>query len=717
MVWLTGASLSLCAVMIISLLLVVVWEGSKAFWVRPIDTLTLTDGSVVMGVPMDEESYEPSAEEARTLAALLARPDAARGAFDDAGRPLRRLYRVGNREFNAQPFLWVPLHTIARLERDPSAVLIERVSWGVWIGRPEGIVELASKEAGAQPRSIATGTEATLEAFARLHGEALERRRTIERINTDDVGRLNKQIESVRLDLRNVELRRGEPGSVRSPLLGVAGFVAVLVLAFVAAAVAVLRARSMLMAAPGAGGAARLTAAGAAVVAVLAGLLVSLEHPWSARTLSAAEVEEAKASGAAVVAGLESRYEQIREESRRLEAEDARVRLLVRSAAGQLAPLRQSDTDQPMLLSQVVRAVPANAMSLGERVSVYLERWGEFLFAQPRESNTEGGIFPVIFGTVILTILLSVVVVPLGVVAALYLREYATQGPLTSAVRIAVNNLAGVPSIVYGVFGLGFFCYSVGSFVDGGPSDPWPVAVWWGMVAAVGSLVLLGVWSGQAAAPARGQTPGAWQRRAARAGLLLWIGCCALAVAAIAGTPYFEGFYRARQPSPTFGTKGLLWASLTLALLTLPVVIVATEEAIAAVPRSMREGSYACGGSKWQTIQRIVLPRAMPGIMTGMILAMARGAGEVAPLMLVGAVKLAPELVVSADFPFVHLDRSFMHLGFHIYDVGLQGPDSQAARPIVWCTTLVLIVIVVLLTTTAVQIRAGLRRKYLGGTF
>ena len=155
-----------------------------------------------------------------------------------------------------------------------------------------------------------------------------------------------------------------------------------------------------------------------------------------------------------------------------------------------------------------------------------------------------------------------------------------------------------------------------------------------------------------------------------------------------------------------------MWASLTLALLTLPVVIVATEEALSAVPNSMREGSYACGASKWQTIRRIVLPRAMPGIMTGMILAIARGAGEVAPLMLVGAVKLAPELPLDGVFPFLHGSRSFMHLGFHIYDVGFQSPNSEAARPMVFTTTLLLIAIVALLNITAIRLRSRLRRRY-----
>ena len=161
----------------------------------------------------------------------------------------------------------------------------------------------------------------------------------------------------------------------------------------------------------------------------------------------------------------------------------------------------------------------------------------------------------------------------------------------------------------------------------------------------------------------------------------------------------------------------MLWASLTLALLTLPVVIVATEEALAAVPGSMREGSYACGASKWQTMRRIVLPRAGPGIMTGMVLAMARGAGEVAPLMLVGAVKLAPELPMDGQFPFLHPDRSFMHLGFHIYDVGFQSQNSQAAQPLVFTTTLLLIAIVLVLNVTAIWVRSRLRRKFSSDKF
>lgn len=295
-------------------------------------------------------------------------------------------------------------------------------------------------------------------------------------------------------------------------------------------------------------------------------------------------------------------------------------------------------------LADIVRAYPANKLTLPQKIKIYLERIWEFLSDEPREANSEGGVFPAIFGTVMMTLLMSVAVVPLGVLAALYLREYAKSGAVVAAVRIAINNLAGVPSIVFGVFGLGFFCYIVGGGID-------------------------------------------------------------------------RWFFEARLPNPTFGTGGILWASLTLALLTLPVVIVATEEALASVPNSMREGSYACGAGKWQTLRRVVLPQAMPGILTGTILAMARGAGEVAPLMLVGAVKLAPELPFDHRFPFFHLERSFMHLGFHIYDLGFQSQNSEAAKPIVYATTLLLILVILTLNMSAVYLRNRLRRRFVVGHF
>ncbi len=300
--------------------------------------------------------------------------------------------------------------------------------------------------------------------------------------------------------------------------------------------------------------------------------------------------------------------------------------------------------EKSIAMGQIVSYSFPNAMNFWQRLGFFFHRLWIFVSDEPREANTEGGIFPAIFGTFVMTLLLSVAVTPFGVLAAIYLREYARQGLFVRSVRIAVNNLAGVPSIVFGVFGLGFFVYLVGGTID-------------------------------------------------------------------------RFFFSEYLPTPTFGTGGILWASLTLALMTVPVVIVATEESLAAVPRGVREGSLACGASKWQTILRVVLPASAPGILTGLILAMARGAGEVAPLMLVGVVKLAPSLPLDGAYPFLHLDQKFMHLGFHIYDLGFQSPDSEAAKPMVFATTFFLILLVVLLNLGAIVIRERLRRKYSTGAF
>lgn len=290
-------------------------------------------------------------------------------------------------------------------------------------------------------------------------------------------------------------------------------------------------------------------------------------------------------------------------------------------------------------LAKVVRLYQPNAMGVGDKMVHYGRKLIEFLTDSPREANTEGGIFPAIFGTVMMVIIMSIIVTPFGVIAAVYLREYARQGFTTRLIRIAVNNLAGVPSVVYGVFGLGFFVYIVGGNID-------------------------------------------------------------------------RLFYPEAAPAPVFGTPGLLWASITLALLTLPVVIVSTEEGLARIPKSIREGSLALGATKVETLWRTVLPMASPAMMTGLILAVARAAGEVAPLMLVGVVKLAPSLPLDGNFPFLHLDRKFMHLGFHIYDVGFQSPNVEAARPLVYATSLLLVIVIVGLNLAAVKIRNHLREKY-----
>lgn len=288
---------------------------------------------------------------------------------------------------------------------------------------------------------------------------------------------------------------------------------------------------------------------------------------------------------------------------------------------------------------KVVRAYRPNAMSVFDKTGFYLAKLWEFLSADPREANTEGGIFPAIFGTVLMVMIMAVLVTPFGVIAAVYLREYAAQGPLTRLIRIAVNNLAGVPSVVYGVFGLGFFVYFLGGSID-------------------------------------------------------------------------ELFFPESLPAPTFGTPGLIWASLTLAILTVPVVIIATEEGLARVPRAIREGSLALGATKAETLWRTVLPMTASAMITGLILAVARAAGEVAPLMLVGVVKLAPSLALDGNPPFLHLDRKFMHLGFHIYDVGFQSPNVEAARPLVYATSLLLVILIIVLNLTAIRIRNSLREKY-----
>lgn len=304
------------------------------------------------------------------------------------------------------------------------------------------------------------------------------------------------------------------------------------------------------------------------------------------------------------------------------------------------AIMRTADnTEVEIKLAQIVRAFQPNKMSIPEKLGFYVEKLVEFTTEDPREANTEGGIFPAIFGTVLMVIVMSIMVTPLGVVAAVYLREYAHQGAFTRILRIAVNNLAGVPSIVYGVFGLGFFIYFVGSGID-------------------------------------------------------------------------DAFFPEALPSPTFGTGGMLWASITLAILTLPVVIVATEEGLSRIPRSIREGSLALGATKAETLWRVVLPMASPAMMTGVILAIARAAGEVAPLMLVGVVKLAPSLPLDGNYPYLHLDQKFMHLGFHIYDVGFQSPNVEAARPLVYATSFLLVVVIAMLNLSAVAIRNRLRERY-----
>lgn len=253
----------------------------------------------------------------------------------------------------------------------------------------------------------------------------------------------------------------------------------------------------------------------------------------------------------------------------------------------------------------------------------------EFLSAAPTEGMTSGGIFPAIYGTAVMTLLMTVAVMPVGVVTAVYLHEYAPPGSrLAALVRIAVTNLAGVPSIVFGLFGLGFFVQFVGRGLDRAFSEP--------------------------------------------------------------------GVLRYGQPA-------LIWAALTLAILTLPVVIVSTEEALRAVPREHRDASLALGATRSQTLRRVVLPGALSGILTGAILAVARGAGEVAPILFTGVAYFLPDLPTS---PF----SQFMHLGYHTYVLATQSPDVEATRPLLYGTVLVLLALTFALNAVAIAIRTRTRR-------
>ncbi len=257
----------------------------------------------------------------------------------------------------------------------------------------------------------------------------------------------------------------------------------------------------------------------------------------------------------------------------------------------------------------------------------------EFISAEPRKGMTEGGIFPAIFGTVALTLLMTIAAVPAGVATAIYLAEYASSdSKLARAVRVCIANLAGVPSIVFGLFGLGFFISAVGHSVD---------------------------------------------------------------------HAVFDG-------KPTYGAPALVWAALTLAVLTLPVVVVATEEALRAVPREVRDASLALGATKLQTIFRVVLPDALGGILTGAILAVSRGAGEVAPIMFTGAAYFLPYLPS-------HLNDQFMNLGYHVYVLATQSPDVDKTKPLLYGTVLVLLTLTFLLNLVAIVIRARTRRRLRAG--
>ena len=516
-VWFTAMGLTAGLLLIIMLLWVIISNAVPVFWPRKVVEVTYTENGT-----------------SQIFAGEL-RLEREKAVSDDSGRfQKEQQFYVGNRDVNGYSFKFIDSESVQEVKEPEDILVMERMEYGKVIAFPVSLLLADGSTVTPKDDGFLTNLETLVE-------EAGDRREKIKEIEKDEIGRINHELEKVRL----------------------------------------------------------------------------------------------KGGDAGKEASLQAEFEELDKEAKKLRADQERDVLTVRTASGK---------DNTVVVGHVLGFYEPNKLGFFSRLGHFFANIWNFLTEDPREANTEGGVFPAIFGTLVMTILMSAFVTPLGVVAAIYLREYAKQGILVRSVRIAVNNLAGVPSIVFGVFGLGFFVYLVGGGID-------------------------------------------------------------------------QVFFSDKLPTPTYGTGGLFWASLTLALMTIPVVIVATEEALAAVPRGMREASLACGASKWQTIQRIVLPASVPGIITGLILAMARGAGEVAPLMLVGVVKLAPDLPIDGIAPFFHPDRKFMHLGFHIYDLGFQSPDSEAAKPMVFATTLLLISLVVVLNLAAIIIRNRLRRKFSTSAF
>ena len=531
-IWGCAAGVSVSLLMVFGLLLLIMINGLAYFWISDIVELTLKDKQHVTGQLAGREIIPRSVT-----------PDRPEGKG-------RLRIKIGNRDIYGLDFKWVNDDQIVSEMYPADIVLLERREWGNMYARIKAVYRGEAVQA--------EGNEAGWIALVSLISTANDLHRQITRIEKNEIGSINADIEQARLKIRTFEIGNSSAPDMRGR----------------------------------------------------------------------GQIDDLKAQ----VVAAESRYQEKTIELEALRTQFDEYSILMVDANGR---------EKQIPVGQIIRALRPNEMGLFHKSWIYLTNVWSVLSTEPREANTEGGIFPAIFGTVMMVIIMSLIVVPFGVLAALYLREYARQGAMVRLVRIAVNNLAGVPSIVFGVFGLGFFIYAIGGTLD-------------------------------------------------------------------------TLFFPERLPAPTFGTGGILWASLTLALLTVPVVIVSTEEGLAAVPREFREGSLALGATKLETMLKVVIPSALPGILTGLILAMARAAGEVAPLMLTGVVKLAPSLPVDGSWPFFHFDRKFMHLGFHIYDVGFQSPNVEAAKPMVYITTLVLITVVVLLNFTAIVLRNHLRKKYAG---
>lgn len=541
-IWLNAAAVSASLIIVLGLLLLIAVKGLSHFWPKSVmqanyvsaQTTTSTPASIrIIGELHEEEEVTTEA-----LKGMGVDIDV------DSATVTRLLVKTGNRDVSGADFKWM-LEPYLKDKQYPENILVlERREWGNFYGY--------LKTVKSNNNTVAIEDTAWQELQTRLQRAEIIYKQ-IREIEKDKIGRINYDMEQLRLGKRRLEIDKED----------------------------------------------------------------------TPENLQQLQLERKE---------LEKEYAVLEKELTKLYTQIKRDSITAETMSGKIIEIP---------LSKIVRAYRPNSLNAFQKTGLYFAKLWEFTTDEPREANTEGGIFPAIFGTVMMVLLMSVLVTPFGVIAAVYLQEYARQGAFTRTIRIAVNNLAGVPSIVYGVFGLGFFVYFLGGNID-------------------------------------------------------------------------QLFYPEALPSPTFGTPGIMWSALTLAILTVPVVIVATEEGLSRIPRAIREGSLALGATKAETLWRTILPMATPAMMTGMILAIARAAGEVAPLMLVGVVKLAPSLPLDANAPFFHLERKFMHLGFHIYDVGFQSPNVEAARPLVYATALLLIVVIVLLNLSAIYIRNRLREQYRG---
>ena len=533
-VWLNAGAVAISLIMVTGILGLIAVRGLGHFWPAAVMQAQYNDNGTLQTVI--GEIYDEKIDTAQRLR------ESGVEIPDSMKTVTRYSIKQGNRDVTGQDFRWVLGHKFTQRQYPVDIVALERYEWGDFFGRLKAV-----KENGAV---IADGDKAWAELQKRID-RSNDFHAQIKVIEKGEIGRINYQLEKLRLKERKLELAGQLTESARAELA----------------------------------------------------TLQQVQH---------------------------QKYEALKGKLEQLNQAMSRDSAIFVVADG---------SEKELPLSKIVTAQKPNDMGVLAKLAAYGHNVWAFLSDDPREANTEGGVFPAIFGTVMMVFLMTIIATPLGVIAAIYLREYASQGVITQTVRIAVNNLAGVPSIVYGVFGLGFFVYFVGGNID-------------------------------------------------------------------------KIFYPESSPAPVFGTPGLLWAALTLALMTLPVVIVSTEEGLSRIPRSLKEGSLALGATKAETLWRVVLPMATPSIMTGMILAIARAAGEVAPLMLVGVVKLAPTLPLDLNAPFIHLDQKFMHLGFHIYDVGFQSPNVEAARPLVYATAFLLVLVVATLNLSAVALRNSLREKY-----